>query len=67
MPAKPGSYLSKALTQTNRQPGGRSGDRAAGLRPLIPRGVYDDGFEPKADGEKLLRLQLEIQLRPIIT
>jgi hypothetical protein len=29
--------LTGALTLTNRQPGGRSGDRAAGLRPLIPR------------------------------
>jgi len=31
--------LTGALTLTNRQPGGRSGDRAAGLRPLIPRGA----------------------------
>jgi hypothetical protein len=31
-----------ALTLPNRQPGGRSGDRAAGLRPLIPRDWFFD-------------------------
>ncbi len=38
MPAKSAKPTIEALTSTNRQPGGRSGDRVAGLRPLIPRG-----------------------------